>query len=426
MTLMRRFLAALAFAALTLAGPVQAQTSWAQHVTMPGFKAGMGFVGGCTDTDPAFDFTTGIYCLNGISYPTFATVPGATVTRASQGYALNSNGEYVSFASGVARITDFGLLVEEQRINRLTINNYDPQVLTGLTKSGAAAATLTLVTDPTEMTAIGLSGNVFKLDNSAGGSASVVTFSGTPGSTNPFIFSTLTRGSGTFQFFLGGNAGGVKNLTTGYSRQWSGITPAASGSVPSIQLATGGVMYFVLTGLEEGTWITSPIVVAGATATRATDVVTVGGLSLAANSGSSLVAHGLPQAPNTFVTSQLLAEVNSGTSANRININRVATTNTVRYITTQGGADQYSNAGAAWSQGAIGGAAMYEATGAQRGAFNGTLATAGSSVNRPIFPFTTIYFGSNPAGVPWNGYVRRVKFKSRALSDAEIQAESTP
>lgn len=58
------------------------------------------------------DFTTGTY--------RGANAGQLTVTRASSGYAETAGGALVNFASGVPRITDKGLLIEEARTNSIT------------------------------------------------------------------------------------------------------------------------------------------------------------------------------------------------------------------------------------------------------------------------------------------------------------------
>jgi hypothetical protein len=67
---------------------------------------------GATD---AWDFVDNSYMRAGV----VTTNAGLTVTRASTGYAETSDGRLVSFASGVLRRTDKGVLVEDARTNLL-------------------------------------------------------------------------------------------------------------------------------------------------------------------------------------------------------------------------------------------------------------------------------------------------------------------
>jgi hypothetical protein len=79
--------------------------------------------GPCAGVAVNLDFAAqagqGLYCLNGQRYGSFQAVPGASFTRASVGTAVDSAGKFVTFGSGVPRITDLGLLVEESRTNLL-------------------------------------------------------------------------------------------------------------------------------------------------------------------------------------------------------------------------------------------------------------------------------------------------------------------
>ena len=79
--------------------------------------------GPCAGVAVKLDFAAqagqGLYCLNGQRYGSFLAVPGASFTRASVGTAVDSAGNVITFASGVPRITDQGLLVEESRTNLL-------------------------------------------------------------------------------------------------------------------------------------------------------------------------------------------------------------------------------------------------------------------------------------------------------------------
>lgn len=71
------------------------------------------------------DFVNSRFGLNG-SYRTDASaIPGWSFARASAGTALDQAGNVVQFASGVPRITDRGLLIEEARTN-LLLNSAAP------------------------------------------------------------------------------------------------------------------------------------------------------------------------------------------------------------------------------------------------------------------------------------------------------------
>lgn len=64
------------------------------------------------------DFLTGYY-RRGVWVMPLANIPGWSFTRASTGTARNAAGLITSFASGVPRLTDLGLLIETQSTNLL-------------------------------------------------------------------------------------------------------------------------------------------------------------------------------------------------------------------------------------------------------------------------------------------------------------------
>jgi hypothetical protein len=74
--------------------------------------------GGGFDVDPLdLDFAAGRYALNSPYSSSFPA--GWSFSRTGAGTALNSSGNVIQFATGVPRITNRGLLVEEARTNPL-------------------------------------------------------------------------------------------------------------------------------------------------------------------------------------------------------------------------------------------------------------------------------------------------------------------
>ena len=209
---------------------------------------------------------------------------GLSLTRASSALAQDADGTWRSFGSGVLRITDQGLLIEEARTNKCTNYNANPTDTTNVAKSGDAAATLTVVDDTAALLAAGLqnivtSGKVYKLDNSAGGSGAIVTITGQVGNTNKHSISIYVRGSGSgFAQLSGGEGSLAITYTSSYVKRTSAnITPGASTRQFQITASAGAVVYFILTQLEEGAFVTSPIVVAGSSAARALDAAAASG-----------------------------------------------------------------------------------------------------------------------------------------------------
>lgn len=205
-----------------------------------------------------------------------------TQTASSFATASTAAGVYSQFAANVPRVTSQGLLVEVSRQNKVTINSANPASLSGVTKSGDAASTLTLVSDTAALAAAGLSsvvtgGQVFKFDNSAGTTTAIATVSGSVGNLNPHSLSAFVRGSGTgVRVRLNSVGSTTVPPTTGYTRiQTPNVTPVGTGNGLTVWADAGAVIYFILPVLEEGATVTSPIVNAGAAATRGVDSLTL-------------------------------------------------------------------------------------------------------------------------------------------------------
>lgn len=196
----------------------------------------------------------------------------------------NSSGKWVQGATDTPRFdhdasgTPLGLLMEESRSNKNTNYNVNPSATTNLATSGDAAGVLSVVSDTSALATANLdalctNGNVFKADNSGGSTNFVVTLGGTVGNTNPHsysIFARATGGTATFQLL-----GGSKSATISGSSYTQYVVENDTPDITSRQLrlvvGAGRVCYFILNGLQEGKFYTTPIVIQGASATRAAD-----------------------------------------------------------------------------------------------------------------------------------------------------------
>ncbi|NBW08161.1 MAG: hypothetical protein EBR82_09060 [Caulobacteraceae bacterium] len=234
-------------------------------------------------TGLSLDFTTGSYRSGGVDLGSLAGVPGWSFNRTGVGTSSSLAGVWASFSTGTPRITDRGLLLEASaRTNKLTVYSANPPDLSGMTKSGDAAATLTRVSDAAALAAAGLSGlasvgQVWKLDNSGGASTANVTAAGGVGNTNPHSLSAWVRGTGSsvrvrlssVNSTVFAPGGGYAWITT------PNVTPTNAGDQWSIWCAAGSVAWFILPGLEEAATVSSPIVTAGAAATRGAESASV-------------------------------------------------------------------------------------------------------------------------------------------------------
>lgn len=207
-----------------------------------------------------------------------------SVTRSSGIILPNKAGVMQSLDNNTLPRTDRGLYANEQRTNKCRNFNANPTDLTGMAKAGNAAATLTLVDDTAELAAAGLddictSGMVFKLDNSFGGATtSYVYLPGYCGNTNPHTMSVYMRATSSARIVLSTSGGTRWSVPAIYTRRSATVTPANATQQLVIEVAAGGIVWFILNQLEEGSFASPPIVTAGAPATRlASDIRAVQG-----------------------------------------------------------------------------------------------------------------------------------------------------
>lgn len=143
------------------------------------------------------------------------------------------------------------------RVNKLSSPNANPANTSTLTKTGDAAAVLSVVSDSAALAAAGLSsictsGNVYKLDNTAGVAEAFANFSGTPGNLTGNTFSVYSRGSGQSRAGVAAsfNTGQIA-LTADYSRKTTNGLPTATSSLAYVGAQPGAVVYFILFDLRD-------------------------------------------------------------------------------------------------------------------------------------------------------------------------------
>lgn len=373
-----------------------------------------------TDTSTLrFDFAGGAYRIgpNTVAPTTcFTCLPGVSVTRASVGYAERLDGSLVLFGSNIPRITDKGLLVEEARTNKATNTNVNPQNLTNVSYSGDPAGILSVVDDSAELARIGLTGNVYKIDNSAGTVNASAVFVGQAGNTNPHTTSVYWRGTGTGRQGNTANFGASEPLPATYTRSVKTQAVDTANRQMGVSAGPGSVVYFILNQFEEGSFATSPIPINGAAATRAADNVSLVGQSLSP-AALTLLAQA-SQVSGTPGAAARLARLYDGTLdlglTYRSDVARMAVVGSGLVSTDIGGT---ISAGATMT-----GAASLSA-GSVRASANGSSAGAvgGSSTLGTI---TSLTLGSTGSASFVNGYLRGVALYPYAANDNELQYRS--
>ena len=292
--------------------------------------------------DVAMHFDANRYFVKGMGEVPLSSI--LSVSRASTGYAQTAAGVLVPFAANVPRL-GIGLLPEEARTNKSTNYNANPTDLTNVTKSGDAAAVLSVVDDTAALLAAGLnniasSGKVYKLDNSAGVAAATAGPAGFNGNTNTHSVSSYIRG-GAGAIGLQDTAGTEFSTFTASGsyirRSWVG----AGGSglrITRITANAGQIIYFILNQLEEGAFVTSPIVIAGASATRAADVPQLIGPALTAALAAKSAFFQTNGVAGTTGNNRLLSDA----SSNYMTFNN---STQVRIINPTGNADANAGSG---------------------------------------------------------------------------------
>ncbi len=371
------------------------------------------------------------YRIGGTEDTALADMPGITITRASTGYARTVAGTFTSFASGAARITDRGLLVEPAATNLFpryapttaqlgtgtnTSNTTEPssppisslqwlQVGAGGVGIAYQAVTLTAATTYTASCMI----------ETPDGSSPV----GGPNNASTdfsFVMAGVVLSSGTYNYLrLSGNTWLV----------WHTFTTAGSISSTNCGIfrqATQNTRTLKFAGfqIETGSRATSPIVTTGSSATRAADVIQITGLTIGQE--VTVAADIALTGGDSTVTSagRFIFDLDGGTTADRVYANNV------------NGALGFATVAASSTTASVevAGTAAIDATVklAYRSRVNdfrmargGTLSTADTSGAVPS-ALTRLTIGGISTGAnQLSGFIRRLVIIPAALTDAQLQ-----
>lgn len=375
---------------------------------------------GATD---AWDFVGQSYLRAGVVGPS-----GITFTRASSGYAETSDGRLVEFASGVPRVTDFGLLIEPAATNLIPYSqqfdtNWTSQELTITSNATAAPDGTTTATSivPTAVTSTHqLAGGTL-----VSSQACVISVYAKANGYNTFEMLERATASNGARFNL--TNGAVTNLGTGIGT----ATALANGWYRcSVAVTATGVRFYIpnsasnFTGdgtsgiflwgaqFETGSILSSLVKTSGGSATRAADVVTV--TSLTYSGAHSLVAF---KGASTAAGNETILQLDDGTTDNRSLVYRNTTGN---ILIDSGGGNQANQAIGTWAATAQRYVARI-ATNDVRGALNGTLGTADTSATLPAGTLSTLRLGQNVGGNALNGFLSHAALIPRALTNAELE-----
>lgn len=352
-----------------------------------------------------------------------------TLTRSTTGTYFGADGVLRTAAINAVR-TDYnpangtlrGLLVEIQGTNKCTNYNLNPDA--GLTNISASAGTLDRVNDAANLPFDGgtVGGNVFHLNN-ATGSPVTITVTGTTGNTNKHSIRVFARFTGTAPTLQLTGAVGAVACNNAYAETKSdNITPGTTADQWQLVVPNGTEVWFLGNQLEEGPFVTSPIETAGAAVTRAADNVTsaiVGTLP----DEFSFVFEGTT-APG--LGAQYFLDLNDGSNNNRISFNR-GNDGSVRLTSRASSVLTMNNLGYPGTVSTLSPIkiAVSLSTTGVRMSVNGAAVEAFSG-GVAVSAFTKRDIGKLfSATSQWSGWVKNLTEYPRAMSDAELIAESS-
>jgi hypothetical protein len=221
--------------------------------------------------------------------------------------------------------------------------------------------------------------------------------------------------TGTGTITKSGAATGALVGTGASQRVWQTFTPTAgsltltvTGTVSNAQLEAGGL------------FPTSYIPTTAASATRAADVASMPtGTWLSALPGTMVAEANVPTLTGATFTH---VTIDDGTAANRIIIRNIATVASALYVTANATTATASIGSVAAGANFKAGAALL--SGSVYGTVNGgTIVTASGAAPSGL---TTLRIGnSTPVTQALNGWMRRIRYWPRALSNAELQSVTT-
>ena len=373
----------------------------------------------------ALDFTTA-----SLDSRITLTRSGDTATRVNSAGAIEIvNANLPRFDYNPSTLAIRGLLIEETRINFLTsVDLVNPSSTTGWTKAGDAASVFSVVSDSTELTNAGLSGvctsgNVYKLDNSAGTTNAFVRIdTAVSWGLTDVSLSSYARGSGVFRMETNvGTWTGSTNLTLGstYSRFSVTGTTNTSSNQFRVRATAGSVVYFILVQAEVGSFATSVTLNTGTAVTRNADVAVMTGTNFSnwwtATNGATAVKY----IPITVAGTRPVIEFDDGTANESIAL-RGNTTNPELYI-VDGGADQVQI-----DAGTIAANTTYTLVGAWNtndcaAAIGGGAAVTDNTATMPTV--TQARLGSDGTNY-LNGWLQTIRYWPQRITNAETQAFS--
>lgn len=351
-----------------------------------------------------------------------APQPPTTFSRASTGTYWDANGVLQTADVDELRLTHDpangelqGLLIEGQRANKCQNYNLNPDA--GLTNISASAGTLARIDDSVNVSFSGgaVGGNVFHLNNTTGGPVTI-TATGPTGNTNAHSLRVYCRFTGTAPTLqLTGGTGGVSCNNAYAETKSQNVTPLAATDEWQLSVPDGTEVWFIGNQMEEGVYLTSPIETDGSAKTRSRDIVTVGNIDFVDLTKGTFIVEMEPRPYSEVGNARIIAGQGPTTLLHTDLSNRVGAYNGAGIITTN-----------SYTPGELSKAA-FRYQGSQRSVvLNGGAISSDQNFPNGEFDDGKLYIGaagngSSPANCP----IKNVHYIPRALSDGELQAETT-
>lgn len=365
-----------------------------------------------------------------LGLPAFVNTGGAGFK-----FSRTAAGLYLPVPANDPGETDAGLGAWSARTNKCTNFSGVPSgTLFGVSGPGVTGATLTEVDDTAALEAAGfgpliaggkMNGKAFKLDNTAGAGDAVASIAGATGNTNPHAVVAWVRGVG--QAWVGytnfpdnvAENGAVSALTAGYQRRAATLTPVNSTRNCRVGVKPGGVVYFILNELKEGSDINDPpVIVGGVAATRTADAPVLR-LSRPLKLPFWMAVEWSTDVVNASVTRRVL-NVRSEDGARRSAITLTAGSATAR-ISTETGSTAAANAFALGSRARA--IAVFDRDAARMSLNGGAVATwAGGSAD----DLTHVELGHLLASNHLDGTLLRARIGEGLLTVAQLQGALAP
>lgn len=241
-------------------------------------------------------------------------------------------------------------------------------------------------------------------------------------STAPVTQTTASLGTGTYTLWVNGSGSATSSAG---SATGSGFGAATNGTPNVFAVSVAGTVTITVSGslrafqCELGTFGTSLIVTAAATATRAADVVSLTSPPIF-GTAYSLFAQTTINAPAAYAAQLSLLEISDGTTGQRALLARSNGSATLKAGTAGGTGVSIFPAGTFASHSK---AAAAFAAGNQSALLDGGAVSTGSAATLPTTP-TVVNIGTAPnSGGQLNGYIERIAlWPTIRLTDAQLQA----